>query len=83
MFLINEIDLTRKLYHQVTPFFAVKNVFMLIGQKLHVSEIIFTEILNSSLVFTFVLTIFCEVYKFTKYMKNKYDCVQHNVFAVD
>jgi len=75
--------LARKLYHQVIPFFPVKNVFMSKEQKLQVSEIIFTEILNSNLVFSFVLTIFCEVYKFTKCMKNKYDCVQHNVFAVD
>jgi hypothetical protein len=83
VFLINEIDLARKLYHQVTPFFPVKNVFMSLEHKLHVSEITFTEILNSSLVLTFMLTIFCEVYEFTKCMKNKYDCVQHNAFAVD
>jgi len=75
--------LARKLYHRITPFFPVKNVFMSIEQKLHVSEINFTEILNSSLVFTFLLTIFCEVYEFKKCMKNKYDCVQHKVFAVD
>jgi len=55
---------------------------MSIEQKLHVSEITFTEILNSSLVLTFMLTIFCELYEFTKCMKNKYDYVQHNVFAV-
>jgi len=56
---------------------------MSIEQKLHVTEITFTEILNSSLVLTFMLTTFYEVYEFTKCRKNKYDSVQHNVFAVD